>query len=88
MAVNILSDSSSVTYDSINNTIYAGVRARETQLRDTLSKLQTDADGAVSQADMLRLQQEVTQWTLMIDIQSTMTKQVSDSLKGVIQKAT
>ncbi|MFP3700179.1 EscF/YscF/HrpA family type III secretion system needle major subunit [Burkholderia sp. SIMBA_013] len=36
---------------------------------------------------MLKMQQQVQQWTMLIEIQSTITKQIADSLKGVIQKA-
>jgi type III secretion protein F len=47
----------------------------------------SNADGSVSQAQMLQMQQQIQQWTMMIDIQSTITKQIADSLKGVIQKS-
>jgi type III secretion protein F len=49
--------------------------------------MRTNADGSVSQADMLQMQQQIQQWTMLIEIQSTITKQIADSLKGVIQKA-
>ena len=53
----------------------------------SLDCARTNADGSVSQADMLKMQQQVQQWTMLIEIQSTITKQIADSLKGVIQKA-
>ena len=87
MSFNSLSNSSSITFDTVNNTLYAGVRTEETQLRDLLTKIQSEADGNVSQTDLLMFQQQVTQWTLMINIQSTITKQISDSLNGIIQKS-
>ncbi|OZI39921.1 type III secretion protein [Bordetella genomosp. 5] len=87
MAISGLSGSSGLNFNTINDTLYQGIRSQETQLRSTLSTLGTNADGTVNQADLLAMQQQVQQWTMMIDIQSTITKQVADSLKGVIQKS-
>jgi type III secretion protein F len=87
MALNGLSGSAGLNFNALNNTIYDSINSQETQLRDTISNISTDADGNVSQTDLLKLQQQTQQWTMMIDLQSTITKQISDSLKGVIQKS-
>lgn len=87
MAINGLSGSSSLNFNNLNNTIYDSLRTQETRLNRTLSAIGSNADGEVSQADMLRMQQEIQQWTMMVEIQSTITKQIADSLRGVIQKA-
>ena len=87
MALNGLTGSSGLTFNSVNSTIYDSIRSQESNLQTTLSNLRTNADGSVSQADMLKMQQQVQQWTMLIEIQSTITKQIADSLKGVIQKA-
>ena len=87
MSISTLNDSSTVTFNTINDTLYSAVSAGENRLRTTLNNLQRDADGNVSQADLLRMQQEVSKWTMMVELQSSITKQVSDSLKGVIQKS-
>lgn len=87
MALNGLTGSSGLNFNEVNNTIYDGIRTQETQLRETMSNIGTNADGSVSQADMLQMQQRIQQWTMMVEIQSTITKQIADSLKGVIQKA-
>lgn len=87
MALNGLTDSSGLNFNSVNNTIYDSIRSQESNLQTTLSTMRTNADGSVSQADMLKMQQQVQQWTMLIEIQSTITKQIADSLKGVIQKA-
>lgn len=75
-----------VSIEHINRTVNQGVRMQEGRLRDTLSRI-GKADGSVTQMDLLRMQQEVQQWTMLIDIQSTITKQLGDSIKSVIQKA-
>lgn len=87
MALNGLTGSSGLNFNSVNSTIYDSIRSQESNLHTTLSNLRTNADGSVSQADMLKMQQQVQQWTMLIEIQSTITKQIADSLKGVIQKA-
>lgn len=87
MALNGLSGSAGLNFNAVNNTIYNGIRSQESKLRDTIAGLQADADGNISQADLLMLQQQTQQWTMMIELQSTMTKQIADSLKGVIQKS-
>lgn len=86
MTLNV-SSRSGLSFNDINNTIYQGLRTQESKLRSTLSNLGTNADGSVSQTDLLQMQQQVQQWTMMVEIQSTITKQVSDALKGIIQKA-
>ncbi|MBB1625159.1 EscF/YscF/HrpA family type III secretion system needle major subunit [Achromobacter sp. UMC71] len=87
MALNGLTGSSGLNFNSVNSTIYDSIRSQESNLQTTLSNMRTNADGSVSQADMLKMQQQVQQWTMLIEIQSTITKQIADSLKGVIQKA-
>ncbi len=87
MALNGLTGSSGLNFNSVNSTIYDSIRSQESNLQTTLSNLRTNADGSVSQADMLKMQEQVQQWTMLIEIQSTITKQIADSLKGVIQKA-
>jgi type III secretion protein F len=87
MALNGLTGSSGLNFNSVNSTIYDSIRSQESNLQTTLSNMRTNADGSVSQADMLQMQQQIQQWTMLIEIQSTITKQIADSLKGVIQKA-
>jgi type III secretion protein F len=36
---------------------------------------------------MLTMQQQVQQWSMLVSIVSTIYKEVSDSLKGVVQKS-
>ncbi|HLU14358.1 MAG TPA: EscF/YscF/HrpA family type III secretion system needle major subunit [Burkholderiaceae bacterium] len=87
MAINMLhNNGSGLSLNQINRTIYQGLSTQESRLRDTLSRI-GGADGSVSQTDMLRMQQEIQQWSILVDIQATITKQLSDSIKSVIQKA-
>ena len=87
MAISGLSGSSELNFNTVNNTVYSAIRTQENKLRDTLSNVQTDDDGNISQTDLFMLQQQTQQWTMLIELQSNITKQISDSLKGIIQKS-
>ena len=79
----MLDTSSAVTLNFINNTVATALNQRETTLRDSITKVGNEP----SSVQLLDLQQQVQQWTLMVSIQSTMAKQVGDSMREVIQKA-
>lgn len=85
--INGITGSAGLNFNALNDTIYNSIRSQESKLRSTISSISTDADGNISQTDLLKLQQQTQQWTMMIELQSTITKQISDSLKGVIQKS-
>ncbi len=78
-----MANSSGLTFDSINASIAQVTTRREAALKDTISGL----GDSPSTTDMLRMQQEIQQWTMFTQIQSTIVKEVSDAMKGVIQKA-
>lgn len=80
-------NASGLNFDNVNNTIYTAIGTQESNLKQTLATVSQNADGSVSQANMLKMQQQIQQWSSMIEIQSTIIKQISDSLKSVIQKS-
>lgn len=84
---NIVSSSSSVTNNRIDATLFPSLERQEKELLDSLSAISTDSDGNVSQAELLRMQQLLQQWTLMTEIMSTVVKEAGDSLKSIVQKA-
>lgn len=77
------SNTSSITMDFINNTVNQAVKSKETNLMQVI----TNMGDAPTTQDLLVLQQQVQQWTMFTQIQSTLVKEVSDAMKGVIQKA-
>ncbi len=79
----MLNTSSAVTFQFLNNTVATALNRQEVTLRDSITK----AGAEPSSVQLLDLQQQVQQWTLMVSLQSTMAKQVGDSMKEVIQKA-
>ena len=72
-----------ITFNSINNSISQVTSRREADLQNTINNL----GDSPSTGDLLGLQQQVQQWTMFTQIQSTIVKEVSDAMKGVIQKA-
>lgn len=74
--------SSGLTFENINATVSNVTRAREVELKQTLSQLEEPTT-----QDLLRMQQEVQQWGMFTQIQSTIVKEVAEAMKGVIQKS-
>ena len=72
-----------LTFDYINSTIYNVVQNREQALLSQIGSLGSNP----TTADLLAMQQQLQQWTMTTQIQSTITKEVGDALKGIIQKA-
>ncbi len=78
MAVNNLN------FDYIGTTVANAVQSAETSLRARVTAMDPTT---VSPTELLLLQQEVSKWTLMTDIQGTLVKSISDAMKGIIQKS-
>ncbi len=76
----------SISMGFVNNTVLQAYQAREQDLRTSISTLQSKGSD-VSNLDLIGLQQEVAQWTLFTQIQASLTKEITDAMKGVIQKA-
>lgn len=73
---------SNLTFSGINNTISQITQTRESELRQTLTNLDNP-----STQDLLLMQQQVQQWSMFTQIQSTVVKELADAMKGVIQKS-
>lgn len=71
----------------LNSTLMRSIGAQETQLRGMVTALGGKEEGAVTQGELLMLQQRMQQWTMMIELQATVTKLMADSLKSIIQKS-
>lgn len=78
-----MANSAGLTFDSINASIAQVTTRREASLKELISGL----GDSPSTTDMLNMQQQIQQWSMFTQIQSTMVKEISDTMKGVIQKA-
>jgi type III secretion protein F len=74
--------SSGLSLDQINNIGATVVNAQEQTIRAALANA-TD----LSSGEMLKLQTQIQQWTIFVNLQSTLTKDVADALRAVIQKS-
>ncbi len=82
----MISNQDSISMSFVNSTVLQAYQAREQDLRSSIISLQSKG-ADVSNLDLISLQQEIAQWTLFTQIQSSLTKEISDAMKGVIQKA-
>jgi type III secretion protein F len=75
---------SGVTFDFINSSVSSVVNSAEATLKTRVASLDPTN---TSPTELLMLQQDVSKWTMMTQIQSTLVKELSDTMKGIIQKA-
>jgi type III secretion protein F len=69
------------SFDNVTATMQPFIDKTETNLRTVLEK------GGDSTQDLLAMQQAVTKWTLTVQMQTTIVKEVGDAMKGIIQKS-
>ncbi|HSW03472.1 EscF/YscF/HrpA family type III secretion system needle major subunit [Aquabacterium sp.] len=79
----IASSTAGLNFDFLNGSIAKVVQTKESDLRTLIGSM---GDNPTT-ADLLSLQQQVQQWTLTTQVQSTVIKEVADALKGIVQKA-
>ena len=72
-----------INFNNLNNTLGKVSQTREAELQSTI----TSMDDSATTTDLLKLQQQIQQWTMFTQIQSTVVKEVADTMKGVIQRA-
>ncbi len=82
--ISSLSSSGTLSLDYIANVGIGSVDAYEAQIK---AKFDQTRGTDVSTTTMLELQSMTQKWSLMTQIQSTLIKEVSDAMKGVVQKA-
>lgn len=76
---------SGLTFNDISSSMGKASASVESSLRNKITSIQNSEN--VTSADMLSLQADMQQWTMMTQIQSTVVKELGDTMKGVIQKA-
>ncbi|MBW7849336.1 MAG: hypothetical protein H3C38_02425 [Rhodospirillales bacterium] len=72
----------SLTFDSVNNTIGRTLQTRQEELRAFTGSMDSN-----NTADLLKMQQMMQEWSMLTQLQSTVTKEIGDALKGIIQKS-
>jgi type III secretion protein F len=75
-----------LTFAAIGSFNTSVVSVAETSLGAKITALNAKGD-AVTSGDLLQVQTDLQKWTLTTNIQSTLTKELGDALKGIIQKA-
>jgi len=75
--------SGGLNFDTISDTLSTALQSSES----AIGTLITTAGASGSTTDLLNLQVAIQKWTLVSTVQSTVVKDLGDSLKGIIQKA-
>ena len=76
----------SLSFTAINSFNTSVVAVNEASLGAKITALNSKGD-SVTTGDLLAVQSDMAKWTLATNIQSTLTKELGDALKGIIQKA-
>lgn len=74
-----------ITFGGIASTVTKAAETQEDSLQTELNAVSQKSDPTPE--DLLQVQAGVQQWTLMIQVSSTITKELGDALKGIVQKA-
>lgn len=74
-----------ISFDSIANSLGRTVTASAARLDTSFSA--ADPNTPLSSQQLLEMQTNLTKWTLAVNLQSTVTKELGDTLKGIIQKS-
>lgn len=74
-----------ITFSSINSTVTKAAQTQESNLQDQLNAVSQKSDPTAE--DLLGVQTSLQQWTVMIQVATTVNKELGDALKGIIQKA-
>lgn len=79
----VVNSSSTISPNIVSQVGFSALETRETALRGTLES----ASAEPTTMEMLKMQQQVQSWSMLVQIVSTIYKEVSDALKGVVQKS-
>ncbi|HLO78027.1 MAG TPA: EscF/YscF/HrpA family type III secretion system needle major subunit [Magnetospirillum sp.] len=72
----------SITFSQLSNTLGTTVTAKQQELETFIGSMDpTDT------SSLIKLQQMQQEWTMLIQLQSTLIKDIGDALKGIVQKA-
>ncbi|WP_138516638.1 EscF/YscF/HrpA family type III secretion system needle major subunit [Limnobacter alexandrii] len=67
--------------DGIEAKVGQVIRTNESRLQNTLSK------GSTNTENLLEMQMNLNKWSLSVQVQSSIVKELSDALKGILQKS-
>lgn len=74
---------STVSFAMVESKVGTHLKTMETNL----NKFITDLGATPTTADLIALQRNTTEWSLIVDLNATLNKTLSDTMKGVVQKS-
>ncbi|MEY3202219.1 MAG: hypothetical protein RIR70_1769 [Pseudomonadota bacterium] len=69
--------------DDVSNKVGQVIRRNESDLKSTLYS----ANKETSATDLLNMQLKLQSWSVSVQMQSSIVKELGDALKGVVQKS-
>jgi type III secretion protein F len=72
-----------LSFSGINTAVLDNVEIKEGDLKGAIDTVGPNP----STLDLLKLQQKMQEWSMLVDLQATLTKTVSETMKGIIQKS-
>jgi type III secretion protein F len=69
-----------LTIDDIDKRMAGNIKRSEATLIDTMTNQSSTPEG------LLRMQKSLSEYTMTIQLQSTLVKELSDTLKSILQK--
>lgn len=81
-----MSNATGPTLGHINDTFQEKLGTQETDLREMISRLATNAGGEISNTDLLVMQYKQNSFNLTIQLQSSLMKSLNDSMTEVVRR--
>lgn len=72
-----------LSFGLVADTAGKNVASKEGNLAEFIEKM----DANPTTADLINMQRHMTEWSLLVDLNSTLNKTLSDTMKGVVQKS-
>lgn len=73
----------SLSFANISTNVGSHVATKEGNLNTYITNLGADP----STSDLINMQRHITEWSVIVDLNSTLNKTLADTMKGVVQKS-
>jgi len=70
---------------AVFNSLSATMEAYDTKIRDQIAAGGSGENGTFSNTELITLQSDLNQWSLINSLESNIVKTISDTMKGTVQ---
>ena len=68
-------------FDDVERSVSGALQTNENKLAQSMSSKSQSTE------DLLKLQMDLSKWSISVNVQSSIVKELSDALKGILQKS-